>query len=402
MHVAAAVGWGIAQSISNAAEGITWGILLAVCVLRIPKTWRVWMPAVRDSLWLTLLAWSLWMALSTAWSPVPAPGLRPWVPDRWILTPLMLWPVMARPWIVLAAVGIGASVQVAAAIVMSLNAVSIDDEAQLRSISGFGQLQWQLHCAAVLSASALRAAPMSWKAVPGAGLAGAMFSIAWAGRRMTLATSLIGTVLVAFRPRPGRWTGLALIAGLLLTVIAAAALPFGSRIGGSVRAATGSFERQEVYSALATLSGARFPLAHAALELGLRHPIIGNGHGSFRTLAVEWALEQGAAHPERRAALGPVRSGRLNDAHNALLQAFAEGGLVAAALLGIVVVGLAARLWRQSNRSFCAAAGFAIFASILLGMFCYPITAKAPGAIVGICLSVSWGVAGQRPGDARP
>jgi hypothetical protein len=163
------------------------------------------------------------------------------------------------------------------------------------------------------------------------------------------------------------------------------------------RVAARSADREQTYVALSQLSGNRLPLAHAAVAIGLRSPIAGNGKGSFQAMLPGWAEAQQSEHPERAKALGALRKGILNDAHNALLSAFSEGGAIATALLGTALLGLGVRLWRQSAASLTAGAALAVYSSILLGMLCYPITAKAPGAIIAICLALSWSMAPVRP-----
>lgn len=392
MHVAATVAWGFAQSVSNAAEGITWGVLLAVSVLRIPKIWRCLVPVVRDPLWLALLAWWLWMCASVAWSVSPPSGIKAWFPDRYVLTPMLLWPVMRRPWLVLGAVGAGALVQVASALVLSPGGGN-----PVRAISGFGQLQWHLHCAVALSAAGLRALSGWLRILPSAGLAAALWAVTLAERRLTSVSAVLAMAIAFFRPLPQAWRIRSLVAGVLVVVAASALVARGvaRRLGDDVST---SAAVSDPYVRINDLSGNRLSLAHAAIEIGSRRPVVGNGAGSFRTLAQQWALSEGRDHPERRDSLGPLRSGRLNDAHNALLNAFAEGGFPAVALLGSSLLGLGIRLWRQSASSLTAGAALAVYSSILLGMLCYPITSKAPGAIIAICLAVSWSVASRRLG----
>jgi len=390
MHVAAAVAWGFAQSVSNAAEGITWGVLLVVSVLRIPKVWRCFAPVVRDPLWLSLLGWSLWMCASMAWSAAPPSGLKPWFPDRWVLTPLLLWPAMGRPWVVLGAIGAGALVQVASALVLSPGGGD-----PVRALSGFGQLQWHLHCAVALCAAGARAAP-GWSGIlPSAGLAAALWAVALAERRLTALSSVAAMALAFLRPSSGAWRRRSVVVAALIIAAASTVVAQGiaRRLGAD--AATGE-PSESRYVRINDLIGNRLSLAHAAIELGGHRPVMGNGAGSFRALAQQWAISEGREHPERRGSLGPLRSGRLNDAHNALLNAFAEGGIPATALLGTALLGLGVRLWRQSAASPTAGAALAVYSSILLGMLCYPITAKAPGAIIAVCLAVSWSMAPVR------
>lgn len=387
MQLAAAVAWGFSQSVSNAAESITWGILVAVSVLRVPRIWRCWEPVVRDPVWLALLGWSAWMCVSTSWSPSPPPGVRPWLIERWVVTPLLIWPAMGRPWLVLGAIGAGACVQVASAL-----ALTGSSGGPMQAISGFGQLQWQLHCAVALGAVGVRHAVGWWRIGPSIAMVAALATISRAERRL-MAVAAVAAMTVAFlRPSPRARPGMVRVvaAASALAVLAWLAAGIHHRVKADAGRVDQLARREGDYSRWNALSGNRLVLAHAAFECGLRHPLIGNGRGSFRSVGREWAIAERVRHPERSSALGPLRSGRPNDAHNAVLNAFCEGGIPAAVMLGGAVVALGVRLWRQSSRSGLAAAALSLFLAVLLGMSCYPITAKAPGAIIAVCLAVSW------------
>ena len=391
MHVAAAAAWGVAQSISNAAEGITWGVLLAVCVLRIPKVWRCWMGAVTDPLWIALVAWSAWIAISSWWSPAPPSSARDYLPDRWVLTPLMLWPVMGRPWIVLVAIGAGACLQAGIAIILSWGGRGMARYVAIRSASSFGQLQWQLHCALVISASAIRWLPAAGLVGGVAGLLASGLVIARAATRLPILSGLVGAGIVALRPAPrsvaGRRMRALVLLGLVAAVVGAAFLPVGVRIRKNAHAAlAGGAETARVIDSMA---GHRVTLALAAIDLGSAHPWAGNGRGAFRALLPEWARARAAAHPDQAKALRVLEEGSLNDAHNAFLQSFVDAGVGASLLLAVVLGGIGWRLWRGSSASGASAAALALFSVILLGAFSQPLGAKAPGAIIAVCLAVS-------------
>lgn len=391
MHLAAVAAWAFASGISNAAEGITWGILLAICVARVPKVWRCWLPILADPLWLALLAWTGWLCLSSALSPVPLEGGRRMVPERWVFTPLLVWPTLSRPWVLFAAMGAGACVQVASVLVMSWSKGGWQRNMDAAGLSGFGQLQWQLHCAVTLCAAGVRWLPARarWATVPA--LAASLLVVERGARRLAFLGVAAATALVMLRPRPslGR-RGLAMI-GLVSVGVVAAGLWSGAfkRSASVWNVASRTAEAGDLYSALNTAVGARLVLAHAALDMGLERPMLGGGRGSFKPLLQEWVARERAEHPGRAVALRQVSSGSLNDAHNALLNAFAEGGLPAAALLGTALLGTGLRLWRRSRTVVTASVAFALHSAILLGMVCQPVTAKAPGAIIAVCLAVS-------------
>lgn len=405
MHLAAAAAWGFAQSISNAAEGITWGILLAVCVLRIPKAWRCWAFPLRNPLWLALAGWSSWLALSALWSPVAQASVRDHFPDRWLLTPLMLWPVMGRAWVVLAAIAAGAFVQAGIAIALSWGPSGMARYMSVRSASAFGQLQWQLHCAVALGAAGVRWLPLPGRLASGAGLAAALVVVSRAATRLTALSSLAAMGIVALRPPPrtarGRRARLAAVASLVVLVAVAAFLPVGVRIRKNAASALRAADGGQAMRLVDSMTGHRSTLAAAAIDIGSAHPWIGSGRGAFQAQLSGWARERQRTHPEQAKVLEPLTTGTVNDAHNAFLQSFVDAGIGAAALLAALLAGVLVRLWRASRTDAAAAAALALLSAILLGSFSHPIAAKAPGAILAVCLAVAMRPM-PRPPAARP
>ncbi|MGA1392398.1 MAG: hypothetical protein ACO38W_04495, partial [Phycisphaerales bacterium] len=52
LHIAAAMAWCFLQAIANTPEAIAWGALAAISLLRLPRIWRCFAPALRDPVWL--------------------------------------------------------------------------------------------------------------------------------------------------------------------------------------------------------------------------------------------------------------------------------------------------------------------------------------------------------------
>lgn len=391
MHLAAVAAWAFASGISNAAEGITWGILAAISVARIPKVWRCWIPILRDPLWLALFSWTAWLCLSSALSPLALEGGRRLVPERWVFTPLLVWPTLSRPWVLLAAMGAGACVQVASVLVMSWSKGGWLRNAGAAGFSGFGQLQWQLHCAVTLCAAGVRWLPARarWVAVPA--LAASLFVVERGSRRLALLGVTAATALIMLRPWPRvsrrAWVALGAVAILLAGAVVWSGA--AQRTASVWKSALRSADDGDPYMAVNTAVGMRLVLGHAAIDMGFVRPALGNGRGSYRHLLKEWAVGERADHPSRAAMLKRLEISEINDAHNALLNAFAEGGVPAALLLGTALLGTGWRLWRRARTAVSASVAFALYSAILLGMVCQPVTAKAPGAIIAVCLAIS-------------
>ncbi|MFM8698567.1 MAG: O-antigen ligase family protein, partial [Phycisphaerales bacterium] len=166
--------------------------------------------------------------------------------------------------------------------------------------------------------------------------------------------------------------------------------PAGEALRASLACAARAGEGGAYVEAAGRASSFRLVLAHAAIDLGLEHPVLGGGRGSFRTELPLWAERQIAKDPSIAPFFEKIRTGTITDAHNALLQAWVEGGIPAAVLLASMLLGLASRLWRQSRTSACACTALALYSIVLVNGPGGIDTAKSPGALIAVCLAVSW------------
>lgn len=401
VHVLAAFAWAVLQSVTNAGEGIAWGVLVAVAALRARHAWRCYRLPVRDPVWLAFAAWTGWMCIGTLWAPVFDPGAGTAF-ARWVFTPLALWPIMARPWLVLGGIWLGAMVQVASALVLSWNGRGWNTYLSMESFSGFGQLQWQLHCAAILSALGVRWLPWPGRVASVLPLASSVLCVALTAGRTAGLSLVAGLVAVAARPPREariRWPGIALLAAMLAGVAWLATMsPVAGRIQESLRRADSLRELGLDEDAARAASSERLILARAAVDIAMQHPIRGGGHGSFMVSLPGWALREIAIDPGLAEPYGTLLQGELGNAHNAFLHAWADGGLPGVGLLAFGTLGLGWRLWRQSRASRLGAAALALYATIIVGIPLSIVTSKAPGAIIATCLAASWAVASASGG----
>jgi O-antigen ligase len=394
MHVAAGLAWSLAQSISNAAEGITWGVLLAVALARLPKIHRAFVPVLRDPLMLSLLGWAGWTAVGASWAPNLGPGYPGAMPERWVITPLMLWPLMARPWLVLGAMLAGGTVHVALALAWSWTGTGWVAPHAVQSLSNFGQLQWQLHTVVVLAAHAVRHLRWPGKAMWAMPAAAAAWLIVLSARRAAVVGMLIGVWCVATRPHLGRAArGVAIVTVLVLAAAGwwiAVESPVANRLRTSADLAMRMDDDGMEDLALGRLTSERATLALAAFDIALEHPWLGGGRGWFTAQLPRWAMAQMAEDSRRIAPLERYLQGSLTDAHNLFLQWWVDGGIPGAVLVSFPVLALGWRLWRQSAFDPTSAAAMALYVAILVGSVTGIVTAKAPGAIIAVCLAVSW------------
>ncbi len=123
-HLAASIAWMAALPLSNAAEGICFGILAAVAAIRVPSTWRLYGRLVRSGPFLLLAALFAWQAISVAWSSNPSVRWSSGM-SRMGLVPLMLWPMSHRAGTLLAAMAGSGAVSASAVVGLNLRSEGV-------------------------------------------------------------------------------------------------------------------------------------------------------------------------------------------------------------------------------------------------------------------------------------
>ena len=395
VHVCLALSWGFLQSVTNAGEAVAWGALLAFAILRLPKIWWCYRPVWRDPLWWTVVAWAAWWALAALWGPdVPARS-RALVPERWVLTPLMLWPVMGRPWLLLGAMMLGGTVQSAAIVLLSWDGSGWRNKLDARGLSALSQSQWQTTMALVVSICAMRFGAWSARLPAGVALACSALAVTILAVRTMVAAALVAAVLALTRATHDRRSANVRFAALAVGAAAVAAAllawsPAGVTLHASFARAVEAAQAGAGEEAAMHASSARLTLAHAAIDIGMQHPVLGGGRGAYAARLPQWALARIAEQPSLHDRYSPLLQGTLTDAHNAVLQAWVDAGVPGVLLLLAMLGGLAVRLWRRSLGSAIGCTALALFSIVLVNVPGGIVTAKSPGALIAVCLAISW------------
>lgn len=81
--------------------------LIIFFIVRTPHIWRTWGSFGVQPLFLAVVAFTAWQALSLVWSPDLKQGLRELSSNRWIWAMWMLWPVMMHRNLLIAALAAG-------------------------------------------------------------------------------------------------------------------------------------------------------------------------------------------------------------------------------------------------------------------------------------------------------
>src|ERR1051326_7195900 len=75
--------------------------LVVLFALRIPYIWRTWGSFAVQPLFVAIVAWAGWQAISLSWSQDVKQGLHELGANRWVWVPFLLWPAMRyRMWFI--------------------------------------------------------------------------------------------------------------------------------------------------------------------------------------------------------------------------------------------------------------------------------------------------------------
>ncbi|MGA1057795.1 MAG: hypothetical protein ACO3Y3_08875 [Phycisphaerales bacterium] len=413
LHIAAAMAWCFLQAIANTPEAIAWGLLAAISLLRLPRLWRCYAPALRDPVWLLFVAWWIWSLVTLAWAPPEVEIARQARPERALLTPLLLWPVAHRAWPLLAALAAGSAIQAISVLAYAMGPMLSGDPARtyvdVRGLMAFGQMGWYLQIAAVVPLAAIAATRGAgrWSMLPIPAIA--TIDILLSGLRSVLANLVVGVLVVALRPRRASRLAPSLLAAAVLAAafasvwlaapaaatrlvdgpLRAVALLLGpdGPLGADRALATPDESSRE---AVLSLASDRVGLLVASGNLIAESPrtvLLGHGKGAFPSLLDAWAEDAAGDDPSLREFATRVAFN--NHPHNAYARAWVEGGLPQFALATLALWLLAARLWRRSRGDAALAAMLAIYAAVLVSSFVGIVEAKAPGAIIALAIALS-------------
>ncbi len=342
VHLLAACAWMATLCISRAPEGVAFGVLAVVAVIRAPRTWKTYSGLMASGTFVLLLAFAEWQGLSTMWSKSRNLGIGDCVP-RYAFVPLMLWPVMHRWRLLILAFAAAASLHGA---IISVANISKHGW-QPRSDNGV--LTNEIGITGLTLAVAL--ALLGSKPGP-SGAHGLCARIAAAvaclpgmlllGQRMPTIAAAVGFVTALVRPSQSTRRNAVIAAALVLGSLAVglgalSATPRGRELARYVLSVAVDGTNVD---ALNRASNFRLPLARVAVAVWQDHPVVGAGAKSF-------AIEFPKRIAEAPASFGvPEDQARilthLTCVHNAFLDEAAERGVVGFMLL----VALMAACWR--------------------------------------------------------
>jgi len=388
LQLLAAMAWCLLGGLGSTAESVGWGVLLAIALIRLPKSWVAYRPAIRDPAWILMGAWWLWGLLSLTWAVPGTDLVEGMKPYRWLLTPLLLWPVAGRPLVLLSCLGIGVFIQTVATLAMSWGPDGFTSYLEMRGLANLGDLSWQLTIALILAAAAVRFAP--WRLLPGglAMLAVASIAVAHAAFRFSLVTIALVVAVLIVRPRggwssSGRW----ILIATLLSVGAALVLHDDAAVVERTRHEMTQLRSLRWDQAVFRAGSSRGGGLVASVDFIAERPWFGSGRGSYPTLIAEWAEVRTAAEPKYAEIYESIS--RITNPHNIYMLSWVEGGVISVLLATAGLWTLAVRLWRRAARDPIMATALAIYTAVLVGSFISIIEFRAPGGLIALCMAIS-------------
>lgn len=368
------------SSVELAAIGIA-----VMALMRLPWGWRSTLALFRTPLFWCALAWVAWLALSLLWSADRTHGWQEVGGFRWIYIGFGLWLIMdRRRWITLAlAAGfaIACVVQIGDWVGHASEIKSLAWNHPLRPegtpvrASGWW---YQPAIGGTLLVAALGlhlpAAFMGrgwWRVLGLGGAALTVVGLALTGARGAwLAAALLVAVVAAWTvlhgvTRATCWRRLGLVMGAAAIVVGLAWIGVGDKVSQRVGAAQADLRRVIHEKDFNSDTGGRLLMNWWAIEIIMKHPIIGVGAGGYKA----WVL----ANLERRG-IDPSQRRVIGQAHSTPLHVAATTGLVGLALC-VLTFGVA--LWGSARApggamdwgSYDAAPFFALLGLCIVSVF---------------------------------
>lgn len=397
IHLGLAMLAGLVVGSNTAPCEFVFAALLVCWVVRLLKIWSWGGRIFGQGLARMLAVWSVFAVLSLAWSVNPGQGGEELLRIRFVLLPLLVYPVAdrARPIITCFLLGVAAIHVVQLMQYLGLFSSFVDagrhNMERFRGLNhpvASGNLICMAACiyvAGLLAPGGRDGRTVARRATCGVGLALSVVGLLATGSRgpwIAAACVLpLEAVVLAARHRTAR-RGL-VIGAIVVTVVGALSWPW---LGSSVRdrVALGYSEVRNVLDAgdYASHTGARILMMRTAALLAAEHPIIGAGGGSYKDEAVALAGRFIDASADAEQLIH-------NHAHNLWLHEAATRGLIGVALAaGVFVMGIRAA-WQRSRRNWMMdGVGWSVLVLAACGMFDHPMITQNCSFALMLLLSV--------------
>ncbi|MEQ8316335.1 MAG: O-antigen ligase family protein [Phycisphaerales bacterium] len=368
LHLIGALAWTICVCGRTTYVEVGGALLWLVTFVRMPWVWRAFVMGLAHPLFLAIVAWTAWRAISLLWSPDVEAGVDRIDKLRFAWNIPFLLPL--APVVGTLAVGL-----VCGFLIYNLSQLSHGlSRAGLEWLPQWDRMPnrnagWNEPvaggtnlCAALgLHLGALLYGRRGWAALGGVGVVITLAAILATGTRgaWLAAAGLVGLACLAGAWKI-RWTARrAIVAGVVLLVVAIG----GGVVGWKVAAPRALEAREELRQVFedkdfSSYTGTRLLLMWWAVQAFADNPIGGTGEGGYQPWVLKNLAERGI-DPADRTHTGP-------HPHNTLLQPLANTGAIGLALYVLVLLIMARLAWvmRLHDHPYAAGVPWA-----LLGLF---------------------------------
>jgi O-antigen ligase len=368
IHVLGALGWMVCVSGRTTYLEVGGVLLLLMTLVRLPWTWRAVVMGLAHPLFLTIVAWTIWRAISLLWSPDVEAGVDRIDKLRFIWNIPFLMPLAPMVGTLVVGLVVGSFYYNLSQVVDALSRVGMDWLPQWDRMpnrySGWNHpvAAGSKLCGILgLHLGALLNGTRGWAALGGVGTLVTLAAILATGTR---GAWISAAGLVALSCLVGmwkvRWTARrAIVAGAVAVVMLGAGGAVGWRVAGP-RALEAREELRQVFEEddFSSYTGTRLLLMWWAVQAFADNPIGGTGEGGYES----WVLDNFAKRgidPADRTHTGP-------HPHNTLLQPLANTGIIGFGLYAVVLLRMARIAWTMRLHEHPYAAGVPW---ALLGLF---------------------------------
>ena len=369
VHLVGALGWMVCVSGRTSYIEAGGALLWIMTLVRLPWVWRAVVMGLAHPLFLAMVVWTAWRAVSLLWSPDAEAGLDRIDKMRFVWNIPFLLPL--APMVGTLALGV-----VAGSLYYNLAQVSHglsraglewlpqwEDRKPNRNSAWNEPVAGGTNLCAVLGLhlGALLSGRRMWAVIGGVGTMVTLAAIVATGTR---AAWIAAAALVALACLVGvwkvRWTvRRALIAGAVGLVVVGVSATAGWKVA-EPRAIEAYGELEQVFEErdFSSYTGTRLLLMWWAVQAFADSPIGGTGEGGYEPWVLA-NLERRGIDPADRTHTGP-------HPHNTLLQPLANTGIVGLALYVVVLLVMARIAWmvRLHEHPYAAGVPWA-----LLGLF---------------------------------
>lgn len=371
---------------------VSFWVLLGYFVLRLMWTRRLVIHSVGQPVFLMLMVWAAWLAISLAWSPDPQTGLLELSDLRFALLIPALWPIIESRRLLITALCTGFLL----GNLMQFVEVIFQGSAWLpfthmpNRFPGWwgaataGSLLTAalgLHLpAAILGRGRTRLIGCSLALLTALGLLATGSRGGWIASALLIIITLALALGSELRTQPRRIIGVCVFLGLL-ALIAGLALrgPITSRVIEARDEIRGALDRDEFTSP----TGARIAMGVWGLRAFAAHPIEGVGAGGYRAWVMNEIEHQG---------LDPDKYSIHDSAHSTPIHVAATGGLVAITLALLLVACIGWAAWHsvppESRGTYAAGPACALLGLALVCAFDTIHLSSRTGALLGVLLAL--------------